>query len=103
MPWLVLFRRPKDRCVDDVLAQALESMTKWPLVNRNKVIDSKVHVSVESCAALEDEAVRNLAQKVALCVPLFGYFLIGLSAPRSLEYSSCIQPDTEETDRSKSL
>jgi hypothetical protein len=41
-------------------------MTSWPLLNRNKVIDSTVHVPVESCAALENETVKRLAQKVAI-------------------------------------
>lgn len=79
--------------------QALESMTTWPLVNRNKVIDSKVHVPVESCAALANETVKSLAQKVAICVAFVGYvLLISLSATRSLEHSSCVQSNTKETD-----
>lgn len=53
-----------------LLSQALESMKSWPLVNRNKVIDSKVHVPVESCAALENETVKTLAQKVTICMAL---------------------------------
>lgn len=39
-------------------------MSTWPLLNRNKVQDSKVHVPVEACAAHENEVVKSLAQKV---------------------------------------
>ena len=46
-------------------------MTRWPLVNRNKVIDSKVHVPVESCTTLENETVKTLSQKVSRCTTLF--------------------------------
>jgi len=54
-------------CVDlnSCITQALECMTTWPLLNRNKVLDSKVHVPVESFASLENEAVTNLAEKVS--------------------------------------
>jgi len=48
-----------------VISQALESMKKWPLVNRNKVLDSKVHVPIESCATLENATVKDLAQKAS--------------------------------------
>jgi len=66
-------------------------MTRWPLLNRNKVLDSTVHVPVESCAALENETVKTLAQKVGTCKAFVGYVLLmELSAPGSLEYSSCI-------------
>lgn len=41
-------------------------MKTWPLLNRNKVQDSKVHVPVEACAALDNEAVKTLAQAVRL-------------------------------------
>lgn len=40
-------------------------MTTWPLLNRNKVLDSKVHVPVESFVSLENETVKNLAEKVS--------------------------------------
>ena len=39
-------------------------MSTWPLLNRNKVQDSKVHVPVEACATHENEIVKSLAQKV---------------------------------------
>lgn len=48
--------------------QALECMTAWPLMNRNKVQDSKVHIPVEACAAMDNEAVKSLAQAVS-CPP----------------------------------
>ena len=53
-----------------LLPQALESLISWPLVNRNKVMDSKVHVPVQSCATLENETVKGLAQKVIMCTTL---------------------------------
>jgi hypothetical protein len=61
------FLLPENVLINFMLPQALESMTRWPLLNRNKVIDSTVHVPVESCAALENETVKSLAQKVAVC------------------------------------
>jgi len=39
-------------------------MVTWPLLNRNKVQDSKVNVPVEVCAGLDNEAVKTKAQKV---------------------------------------
>ncbi|KAF8804407.1 hypothetical protein BYT27DRAFT_7107098 [Phlegmacium glaucopus] len=46
----------------ELVTLALECMSTWPLLNRNKVQDSKVHVPVEACAALENEVVKSLAQ-----------------------------------------
>ncbi|KAF5314386.1 hypothetical protein D9619_011795 [Psilocybe cf. subviscida] len=48
----------------EMITISLECMTKWPLLNRNKVQDSKVFVPVEKCAALEDEAIKTLAQSL---------------------------------------
>ena len=42
-------------------------MSTWPLLNHNKVQDSKVHVPVEACAAHENEVVKSLAQTVSCC------------------------------------
>lgn len=39
-------------------------MSTWPLLNRNKVLDSKVHVAVEACLSLENESIKALSQKV---------------------------------------
>lgn len=39
-------------------------MKTWPLLNRNKVQDSKVHVPVEACAEMENGTVKSLAQAV---------------------------------------
>ena len=39
-------------------------MSTWPLIQRNKVEDSKISVPVQKCAELENEAVSNLAKKV---------------------------------------
>jgi hypothetical protein len=41
-------------------------MANWPLLQRNKVDDSKVTVPVKICAESENEAVRTLAQKVTI-------------------------------------
>ncbi|KAJ3515007.1 hypothetical protein NLJ89_g2034 [Agrocybe chaxingu] len=49
---------------NELITLCLECMQTWPLQNRNKVQDSKVHVPVEACAALEDEKVKSLAQKL---------------------------------------
>ncbi|KAF8966903.1 hypothetical protein BDZ97DRAFT_1917169 [Flammula alnicola] len=46
----------------ELITLALECMKTWPLLNRNKVQDSKVHIPVEVCAALENETVKSLAQ-----------------------------------------
>jgi [histone H3]-lysine36 N-trimethyltransferase len=39
-------------------------MTTWPLLQRNKVDDSKITVPVTVCTQSEDETVKDLAQKV---------------------------------------
>ncbi|CAA7262089.1 unnamed protein product [Cyclocybe aegerita] len=49
---------------NELVTLCLECMQTWPLQNRNKVQDSKVHVPVEACAALEDEKIKSLAQKL---------------------------------------
>jgi histone-lysine N-methyltransferase SETD2 len=41
-------------------------METWPLMNKNKVEDSQVHIPVEGFSKLEDERVKLLAQKVRL-------------------------------------
>ncbi|KAF8901068.1 hypothetical protein CPB84DRAFT_1778391 [Gymnopilus junonius] len=46
----------------EMITLALECMKTWPLLNRNKVQDSKVHIPVEACAAMENETVKCLAQ-----------------------------------------
>lgn len=39
-------------------------MVKWPLIQRNKVDDSKIRVPVQTCAASENEGMKSLAFKV---------------------------------------
>ncbi|KAF9553862.1 SET domain-containing protein [Agrocybe pediades] len=46
----------------ELITLALECMKTWPLLNRNKVQDSKVHVPVEACLSLEDENIKSLAK-----------------------------------------
>ncbi|TFK37690.1 hypothetical protein BDQ12DRAFT_607516 [Crucibulum laeve] len=48
----------------ELVALALECMSTWPLLNRNKVEDSKVIVPVQACTALGNEAVKTLAQNL---------------------------------------
>lgn len=46
-------------------------MIAWPLLNRNKVEDSKVIVPVQACASLEHEGIVAKAQKVSIVDDLF--------------------------------
>ncbi|KAG5644281.1 hypothetical protein DXG03_008766 [Asterophora parasitica] len=46
----------------ELIPLALECMTTWPLMNRNKVEDSRVIVSVKAIADLEDSPCKDLAQ-----------------------------------------
>lgn len=39
-------------------------MSTWPLIQRNKVEDSKVSVPVQACTKSEDEPLAELAKKV---------------------------------------
>jgi [histone H3]-lysine36 N-trimethyltransferase len=43
----------------------MECMTAWPLLQRNKVEDSKVSIPVEACAKSENETCKTLAEKVS--------------------------------------
>lgn len=49
---------------NSIYLKALECMVTWPLLNRNKVQDSKVDVPVGVCAGLENETIKTTAQKV---------------------------------------
>jgi len=51
----------------------------WPLLNRNKVQDSKVNVPVEACASLENETIKRTAQKVR-----FFFLLLHISISKIL-------------------
>lgn len=73
-------------------------MKTWPLLNRNKVQDSKVHVPVEACAALEDEAVKSLSQSVSSSKQdNTGYLRLIASGP--LGNPSCVHSNTEAQGR----
>lgn len=39
-------------------------MVKWPLIQRNKVDDSKIRIPVQACAESENEGMKSLALKV---------------------------------------
>lgn len=54
----------------DESLQAMECMTTWPLIQRNKVEDSKINVPVEACSQSELPALADLAKKVGICVCL---------------------------------
>ncbi|PCH43100.1 SET domain-containing protein [Wolfiporia cocos MD-104 SS10] len=44
--------------------KAIECMMTWPLIQRNKVEDSKVNVPVQACTNSTDEALAELAKKL---------------------------------------
>jgi [histone H3]-lysine36 N-trimethyltransferase len=39
-------------------------MSKWPLIARNKVDDSKISEPVQRCTNSDNESLKNAAQKV---------------------------------------
>lgn len=48
----------------EVSITALEVMAKWPLIQRNKVEDSKIRVPVQTCQESENETMKSLATKL---------------------------------------
>lgn len=42
----------------------MEVMMTWPLIQRNKVEDSKVHFPVQECAQSDNEGLAALAKKL---------------------------------------
>jgi len=44
-------------------------MGRWPLIQRNKVDDSKITIPVRMCLESENETMRGLAQKVVNITP----------------------------------
>ena len=48
----------------EMLTVSLECMMNWPLIQRNKVEDSKISEPVKKCAELENETVSKLAKEV---------------------------------------
>ena len=51
-------------------------MSTWPLIQRNKVEDSKVNVPVRLCAESDNEGVAALAKKVRSAFNHYFYTLI---------------------------
>lgn len=49
----------------EMLTVSLECMMNWPLIQRNKVEDSKISEPVQKCAESENEIVSNLAREVS--------------------------------------
>ncbi|TFY77026.1 hypothetical protein EWM64_g6986, partial [Hericium alpestre] len=43
---------------------AIECMSTWPLINRNKVDDSKINMPVQACAESDDENLKKAAQEL---------------------------------------
>ncbi|TFY61091.1 hypothetical protein EVJ58_g4716 [Rhodofomes roseus] len=48
----------------EVSISAIECMMTWPLIQRNKVEDSKINVPVQACAQSENQMLAELAQKL---------------------------------------
>ncbi|KAI0628512.1 hypothetical protein C8Q77DRAFT_1148962 [Trametes polyzona] len=48
----------------EVQTLAMECMSTWPLIQRNKVEDSKANVPVKACAESENEGLAELAKKL---------------------------------------
>ncbi|KAG0706271.1 hypothetical protein DFH29DRAFT_191520 [Suillus ampliporus] len=48
----------------DITIVALEAMVRWPLIQRNKVDDSKITIPVRVCLESENETMKGLAQKL---------------------------------------
>lgn len=45
--------------------QILESLPTWPLINRNKVEDSKIEVPMQAFVEGHNENLKNLAEQVS--------------------------------------
>ncbi len=74
--------------------QALQCMSSWPLVNRNKVEDSKVILSVQGIAQLADPKLSTLAQKVRRTILPGPVDFNCCSARYSLGEFAVVQSDT---------
>ncbi|OCH90860.1 SET domain-containing protein [Obba rivulosa] len=48
----------------EITTLAIECMMTWPLIQRNKVEDSKVDIPVQACAKSENEMLAGLAKKL---------------------------------------
>jgi [histone H3]-lysine36 N-trimethyltransferase len=47
------------------ITQILESLPAWPLINRNKVEDSKIEVPLQAFVEGHNEKVKGLAEQVS--------------------------------------
>ncbi|OAX37722.1 hypothetical protein K503DRAFT_719344 [Rhizopogon vinicolor AM-OR11-026] len=48
----------------DITITALEAMIRWPLIQRNKVDDSKITIPVQACLESDNESMKGFAQKL---------------------------------------
>ncbi|THH26928.1 hypothetical protein EUX98_g7264 [Antrodiella citrinella] len=48
----------------EIRTTAIECMMTWPLIQRNKVEDSKINVPVKECSESDDERLSSLAKKL---------------------------------------
>ena len=46
-------------------SQVLGSLSAWPLLNRNKIEDSKIEEPVKNCLESDHEPLKSLADQVA--------------------------------------
>ena len=70
-------------------------MSSWPLVNRNKVEDSKVILSVQGISQLADSKLSTLAQKVRRTILPGSVDFNCCSAHYSLGEFAVVQSDTQ--------
>lgn len=74
-------------CYLTVFFQAIECMMSWPLIQRNKVEDSKVNVPVKKCTESENVVLAELATKVGSFLLTVVLGLIAHAAARSMGYA----------------
>lgn len=67
-------------------------MTKWPLIQRNKVEDSKIRVPVQACTESDNEAMKSLALKV------IHFLLHGTGADHYYSFSNTGSPSRLRTE-----
>ena len=79
-------------------------MMTWPLIQRNKVEDSKIDVPVKACAESDNEVLAELAKKVRLLHTLYSIrldnALYDVSVTRSVGKLRVCLPDTKTSERS---
>ncbi|KAH7882045.1 hypothetical protein F5I97DRAFT_1817718 [Phlebopus sp. FC_14] len=72
--------------------EALEAMIKWPLIQRNKVDDSKIRVPVEVCAQSESDTLKGLAQKL---LEYWDSLEVAYRIPKRLKANGEEEPDDQ--------